>query len=104
VTCSSSVVVLVVVVVVVDYWAPGDMLFHKGESIDSLCFVVSGSLEVIQDDEIVAILGASLTHCSLLFSTVSAASKCLDQVNHLSIPTGAYSNRQLMAELLSPYD
>jgi len=41
----------------VSHWAPGDWLFHKGESIDSLCFVVSGSLEVIQDDEIVAILG-----------------------------------------------
>jgi len=41
----------------VSHWAPGDMLFHKGESIDSLCFVVSGSLEVIQDEEIVAILG-----------------------------------------------
>jgi len=35
------------------------MLFHKGESIDTLCFVVSGSLELIQDDEIVAILGIS---------------------------------------------
>ena len=34
---------------------------HKGESIDSLCFVVSGSLEVIQDDEIVAILGMTST-------------------------------------------
>ena len=37
--------------------APGDMLFHQGESLDSLCFIVSGSLEVIQDDEVVAILG-----------------------------------------------
>ncbi|XP_068176820.1 potassium voltage-gated channel subfamily H member 1-like isoform X1 [Antennarius striatus] len=37
--------------------APGDLIFHAGESIDSLCFVVSGSLEVIQDDEVVAILG-----------------------------------------------
>ncbi|XP_071505770.1 voltage-gated delayed rectifier potassium channel KCNH1-like isoform X1 [Diadema antillarum] len=37
--------------------APGDLLVHSGESIDSLCFVVSGSLEVIQDDEVVAILG-----------------------------------------------
>lgn len=36
--------------------APGDMLFHQGESLDSLCFIVSGSLEVIQDDEVVAIL------------------------------------------------
>ena len=37
--------------------APGDLIFHAGESVDSLCFVVSGSLEVIQDDEVVAILG-----------------------------------------------
>ena len=37
--------------------APGDLLVHSGESIDSLCFVVQGSLEVIQDDEVVAILG-----------------------------------------------
>ncbi|CAH1263880.1 potassium voltage-gated channel subfamily H member 1-like isoform X1 [Branchiostoma lanceolatum] len=37
--------------------APGDLLFHSGESIDALCFIVSGSLEVIQDDEVVAILG-----------------------------------------------
>lgn len=37
--------------------APGDLIVHAGESVDSLCFVVSGSLEVIQDDEVVAILG-----------------------------------------------
>lgn len=37
--------------------APGDLIFHAGESVDSLCFVVSGSLEVVQDDEVVAILG-----------------------------------------------
>lgn len=35
----------------------GDLLYHTGESIDSLCFIVTGSLEVIQDDEVVAILG-----------------------------------------------
>lgn len=37
--------------------APGDLLYHTGESIDALCFIVTGSLEVIQDDEVVAILG-----------------------------------------------
>ncbi|XP_076334897.1 potassium voltage-gated channel protein eag-like isoform X2 [Tachypleus tridentatus] len=42
-----------------DHSAPGDLLYHTGESIDTLCFVVSGSLEVIQDDEVVAILGQS---------------------------------------------
>jgi hypothetical protein len=36
------------------------LLYHTGESIDSLCFIVSGSLEVIQDDEVVAILGKEL--------------------------------------------
>ncbi|KAL4237377.1 Potassium voltage-gated channel subfamily H member 5 [Mactra antiquata] len=36
--------------------APGDLIFHQGESLDALCFVISGSLEVIQDDEVVAIL------------------------------------------------
>ena len=40
--------------------APGDLLYHTGESIDNLCFIVSGSLEVIQDDEVVAILGKNL--------------------------------------------
>lgn len=46
--------------------APGDLIYHAGESVDSLCFVVSGSLEVIQDDEVVAILGEFhrwYTHC-----------------------------------------
>ncbi|XP_013414999.1 potassium voltage-gated channel subfamily H member 1 [Lingula anatina] len=36
--------------------APGDTIYHQGESLDQLCFIVSGSLEVIQDDEVVAIL------------------------------------------------
>ncbi|KAI4578531.1 hypothetical protein MJG53_011386 [Ovis ammon polii x Ovis aries] len=40
--------------------APGDLIYHAGESVDSLCFVVSGSLEVIQDDEVVAILDLSI--------------------------------------------
>ena len=35
----------------------GDLLFHTGESLDILSFIVTGSLEVIQDDEVVAILG-----------------------------------------------
>lgn len=46
--------------------APGDLLYHTGESIDSLCFIVTGSLEVIQDDEVVAILGKSTMAIALL--------------------------------------
>uniref|UniRef100_A0A914H0C3 Potassium voltage-gated channel protein eag n=1 Tax=Globodera rostochiensis TaxID=31243 RepID=A0A914H0C3_GLORO len=37
--------------------APGDLLYHTGESVDALWFLVQGSLEVIQDEEVVAILG-----------------------------------------------
>ncbi|KAF7635807.1 hypothetical protein Mgra_00004719 [Meloidogyne graminicola] len=37
--------------------APGDLLYHTGESVDALWFVVQGSLEVKQEDEVVAILG-----------------------------------------------
>ena len=37
--------------------APGDFIFRKGESIKELGFVASGSLEVIQDGEILALLG-----------------------------------------------
>ncbi|KAB0341510.1 hypothetical protein FD754_018436, partial [Muntiacus muntjak] len=50
--------------------APGDLIYHAGESVDSLCFVVSGSLEVIQDDEVVAILVLMITICSLLAHSI----------------------------------
>ena len=53
--------------------APGDLIYHAGESVDALCFVVSGSLEVIQDEEVVAILGTvylpdSMTNGALSWS------------------------------------
>ena len=38
------------------HFAPGDIVYHRGETLDEMGFVVSGSLEVIQDDELVAIL------------------------------------------------
>uniref|UniRef100_A0AC35UHI6 Cyclic nucleotide-binding domain-containing protein n=1 Tax=Rhabditophanes sp. KR3021 TaxID=114890 RepID=A0AC35UHI6_9BILA len=37
--------------------APGNLLYHTGESVDALWFVAQGSLEIIQDEEVVAILG-----------------------------------------------
>ena len=40
--------------------APGDLIYHCGESLDSLCFIVAGSLEVIQDEEVVAILSKNI--------------------------------------------
>ncbi|TDH15570.1 hypothetical protein EPR50_G00010270 [Perca flavescens] len=53
--------------------APGDLLYHAGESVDSLCFVVSGSLEVIQDDEVVAILGKGDVFGDIFWKEMSLA-------------------------------
>ncbi|XP_074485888.1 potassium voltage-gated channel subfamily H member 1b [Sebastes fasciatus] len=56
--------------------APGDLIFHAGESIDSLCFVVSGSLEVIQDDEVVAILGKGDVFGDVFWKEMTMAQSC----------------------------
>ena len=53
--------------------APGDLLYHTGESIDNLCFIVAGSLEVIQDDEVVAILGKHIFRLFINDITVMGA-------------------------------
>ncbi|NP_001265743.1 potassium voltage-gated channel subfamily H member 1b [Danio rerio] len=56
--------------------APGDLIYHAGESVDSLCFVVSGSLEVIQDDEVVAILGKGDVFGDVFWKEVNLAQSC----------------------------
>ncbi|XP_067311534.1 potassium voltage-gated channel subfamily H member 1a isoform X2 [Pseudorasbora parva] len=56
--------------------APGDLIYHAGESVDSLCFVVSGSLEVIQDDEVVAILGKGDVFGDVFWKEVTLAQAC----------------------------
>ncbi|KAJ8366130.1 hypothetical protein SKAU_G00149610 [Synaphobranchus kaupii] len=56
--------------------APGDLIFHAGESVDSLCFVVSGSLEVIQDDEVVAILGKGDVFGDVFWKELTLAQAC----------------------------
>lgn len=49
----------------IEYFAPGDHIYHIGESVNFLSFVVSGSLEVIQDDSIVALLGPGKTQSTI---------------------------------------
>ncbi|KAG8584319.1 hypothetical protein GDO81_008776 [Engystomops pustulosus] len=56
--------------------APGDLIYHAGESIDTLCFVVSGSLEVIQDDEVVAILGKGDVFGDIFWKETTLAPSC----------------------------
>ncbi|XP_037101100.1 potassium voltage-gated channel subfamily H member 5-like isoform X1 [Syngnathus acus] len=56
--------------------APGDLIFHVGESVDTLCFVVSGSLEVIQDEEVIAILGKGDVFGDVFWKESSMARAC----------------------------
>ncbi|XP_030414399.1 potassium voltage-gated channel subfamily H member 5 isoform X1 [Gopherus evgoodei] len=56
--------------------APGDLIYHAGESVDALCFVVSGSLEVIQDDEVVAILGKGDVFGDIFWKETTLAHAC----------------------------
>ncbi|KAM6961277.1 LOW QUALITY PROTEIN: voltage-gated delayed rectifier potassium channel KCNH5 [Aplochiton taeniatus] len=56
--------------------APGDLIFHSGEVVDTLCFVVSGSLEVIQDDEVVAILGKGDVFGDVFWKETTLAHAC----------------------------
>ncbi|XP_070705668.1 voltage-gated delayed rectifier potassium channel KCNH5-like [Pempheris klunzingeri] len=56
--------------------APGDLIFHIGESLDTLCFVVSGSLEVIQDDEVIAILGKGDVFGDVFWKETTLARAC----------------------------
>ncbi|KAF7669174.1 hypothetical protein LDENG_00240830 [Lucifuga dentata] len=56
--------------------APGDLIFHIGESVDTLCFVVSGSLEVIQDDEVIAILGKGNVFGDVFWKETTPARAC----------------------------
>lgn len=70
--------------------APGDLLYHTGESIDSLCFIVTGSLEVIQDDEVVAILGINK------FNTISHLCQSFPQKEFLQ----SISNKMVLGYVL----
>ncbi|XP_012680142.2 potassium voltage-gated channel subfamily H member 5a [Clupea harengus] len=56
--------------------APGDLIFHAGESVDTLCFVISGSLEVIQDDEVIAILGKGDVFGDVFWKESTLAHSC----------------------------
>ena len=39
---------------------PGDTLVHRGDILDSLYFVSRGSIEILKDDIVMAILGQSV--------------------------------------------
>lgn len=39
------------------YFGPGEYLIHKGDAIRNIYYVCSGSMEVLKDEQVVAILG-----------------------------------------------
>ena len=52
---------------------PGDVLIHYGDVLDSLFFVSRGSIQVVRDDVVIAILGNAL--CSGLCNKVVGRKK-----------------------------
>ena len=42
------------------FFGPGEVLIHKGDAIRNIYYVCSGSLEVLKDEQVVAILGTSI--------------------------------------------
>ncbi len=71
--------------------APGDLIFHAGESVDLLCFMVSGSLEVIQDDEVTAILGSFKNFLKVLINTFYELQLCQCSSDYFVYRIGIWS-------------
>ena len=42
---------------------PGDTLVHRGDILDALYVVSRGSIEILKDDNVLAILGQPPSHC-----------------------------------------
>ena len=42
---------------------PGDTLVHRGDVLDALYFISRGSIEILKDDIVMAILGESFCLC-----------------------------------------
>jgi len=47
---------------------PGDTLIHPGDILDAIYFIARGSIEVVKDDVVMAILGIRKMQCPLRFS------------------------------------
>jgi potassium voltage-gated channel Eag-related subfamily H member 5 len=86
----------------INHSAPGDILYHCGESLDMLCFIVSGSLEVIQDDEVVGILSRGEVFGDMFWkeSTVGQSAANVRALTYCDLHT---IKREKLLEVLSFY-
>ena len=48
-----------------NFCAPDEFLIHKGDALQNIYYLYNGSMEVLQEGMVVAILGESHTACSL---------------------------------------
>lgn len=48
-----------------NFCAPGEYLIHKGDALNYIYYLCNGSMEVIKDDMVVAILGKYTHRCLL---------------------------------------
>lgn len=53
-----------------NFCAPGEYLIHKGDALSSIYYLCNGSMEVVQDDMVVAILGAILQNNIITFTYI----------------------------------
>ena len=51
---------------------PGDTLVHQGDVLVSLYFIARGSIEIVKDDVVMAILGKYLRFSKSLFNKTSS--------------------------------
>ena len=61
---------------------PGDTLVHRGDILDALYFISRGSIEILKDDIVMAILGKFLMHSLRVFG--------LNAMDFIIIWTGYY--------------
>ena len=69
---------------------PGDTLIHPGDILDAIYFIARGSIEILKDDIVMAILGMyQLDSIQLqLEIDLFASVKCVNSVNIDPLPPG----------------
>ncbi|XP_025102647.1 potassium voltage-gated channel subfamily H member 8-like isoform X3 [Pomacea canaliculata] len=84
------------------YFGPGEYLIHKGDAIRNIYYVCSGSMEVLKDEQVVAILGkGDLFGTDIMFDNPISISGC--DVRSLAFCELLCINTQGLVECLQPY-
>ena len=60
-----------------NFCAPGEFLIHKGDALAYIYYICNGSMEVMQNSMVVAILGELIETPQIVFSSFEPCSVCL---------------------------